>query len=52
MAGGDPCRAALRAFKRANGLSANDEWDDITAAHLFGASVIRNPVNQFPPIKR
>ena len=49
---GPVSRTALRAFKLANGLSANDEWDDITAARLFGASVIRNPVNQFPPRNR
>jgi len=40
---GPKSRAALRAFKRANGLPADDEWDDTTASQLFDAHVARAP---------
>jgi hypothetical protein len=42
---GPRSRAALRAFKRSNGLAADDKWDNATANQLFGANVIRAPID-------
>jgi Putative peptidoglycan binding domain len=40
---GPKSRAGLRAFKGANGLPANEEWDDMTAARLFSPRPARAP---------
>jgi len=40
---GAKSRAALRAFKQANGFSADDRWDPFTAGQLFSADALRAP---------
>jgi hypothetical protein len=37
-------RASLRAFKAANSLGADEEWDDLTKAQLFSARAARAPI--------
>jgi Putative peptidoglycan binding domain len=41
---GRKSQMAFRAFKAANGLSADDQWDDITRARLFSAKAVRAPL--------
>ena len=45
---GPKSRAALRAFRQINGLSAEDRWDELTASQLFGVNALRAPVT-LPP---
>jgi hypothetical protein len=48
---GPKSRLALRTFKVANGLPANEEWDDITAARLFSPRPARAPMPLSPSAK-
>jgi peptidoglycan hydrolase-like protein with peptidoglycan-binding domain len=48
---GPKSQGALRAFKMANGLPANEEWDDTTAARLFSPRPARAPTSLWPNAK-
>jgi Putative peptidoglycan binding domain len=37
-------RASLRAFKAANSLGADEEWDEMTSARLFSSRAARAPM--------
>jgi hypothetical protein len=41
---GTKSRNALRAFKVANGLSADDKWDDLVSARLYSTKAARSPL--------
>jgi hypothetical protein len=48
---GAKSRAALRAFKQANGSAADDQWDPFTAAQLFSTDALRAPSNARHPVR-
>jgi peptidoglycan hydrolase-like protein with peptidoglycan-binding domain len=48
---GAKSRAALRAFKQANGFSADDHWDAFTADQLFSGDALRAPSNTLDPLR-
>jgi len=37
-------RMALRAFKIANGLAADDKWDDLVSGRLYSNQTARSPL--------
>ena len=37
-------RMALRAFKIANGLAADDKWDDLVSGRLYSTQAARSPL--------
>jgi len=41
---GTKSRMALRAFKIANGLAADDKWDDLVSSRLYSAKAARSPL--------
>jgi len=41
---GTKSRMALRAFKIANGLAADDKWDDLVSARLCSTQAVRLPL--------
>jgi hypothetical protein len=41
---GTKSRAALRAFKIANGLAADDKWDDLVSGRLYSTQAARSPL--------
>lgn len=41
---GTKSRMALRAFKIANGLAADDKWDDLVSGRLYSAQAARSPL--------
>jgi hypothetical protein len=41
---GTKSRMALRAFKIANGLSADDKWDDLVSGRLYSTQAARSPL--------
>jgi hypothetical protein len=41
---GTKSRMALRAFKIANGLSADDKWDDLVSGRLYSTRAARSPL--------
>jgi peptidoglycan hydrolase-like protein with peptidoglycan-binding domain len=41
---GTKSRTALRAFKVANGLAADDKWDDLVSGRLYSAQAARSPL--------
>jgi hypothetical protein len=41
---GTKSRNALRAFKVANGLSADDKWDDLVSGRLYSTKAARSPL--------
>jgi hypothetical protein len=41
---GTKSRMALRAFKIANGLAADDKWDDLVSSHLYSTQAARSPL--------
>jgi peptidoglycan hydrolase-like protein with peptidoglycan-binding domain len=41
---GTKSRNALRAFKVANGLSADDKWDDLVSGRLYSTQAARSPL--------
>jgi peptidoglycan hydrolase-like protein with peptidoglycan-binding domain len=41
---GPKSRMALRAFKIANGLTADDKWDDVASARLYSNQAARSPL--------
>jgi len=41
---GNKSRTALRAFKIANGLAADDKWDDLVSGRLYSTKAARSPV--------
>jgi hypothetical protein len=41
---GTKSRAALRAFKIANGLAADDKWDDLVSGRLYSTRAVRSPL--------
>jgi hypothetical protein len=41
---GTKSRAALRAFKIANGLAADDKWDALVSGRLYSAQAARSPL--------
>jgi hypothetical protein len=41
---GTKSRMALRAFKIANGLAADDKWDDLVSARLYSTQAVRSPL--------
>jgi peptidoglycan hydrolase-like protein with peptidoglycan-binding domain len=42
---GTKSRTALRAFKIANGLAADDKWDDLVNGRLYSAQAARSPLS-------
>jgi hypothetical protein len=45
---GTKSRMALRAFKIANGLAADDKWDDLVSSRLYSAKAARSPLPPTP----
>src|SRR5262249_41197013 len=41
---GTKSRMALRAFKIASGLAADDKWDDLVNGRLFSTQAVRSPL--------
>jgi Putative peptidoglycan binding domain len=41
---GTKSRTALRAFKTANGLAADDKWDDLVSSRVYSAKAARAPL--------
>ena len=41
---GTKSRMALRAFKIANGLAADDKWDDLVSSRLYSTQAARSPL--------
>ena len=41
---GTKSRNALRSFKVANGLSADDKWDDLVSGRLYSTKAARSPL--------
>jgi hypothetical protein len=41
---GTKSRRALRAFKIANGLAADDKWDDLVSSRLYSTKAARSPL--------
>src|SRR5262249_37566675 len=41
---GPKSRMALRAFKIANGLAADDKWDDLVSGRLYSTKAARSPL--------
>jgi hypothetical protein len=41
---GTKSRMALRAFKIANGLTADDKWDDLVSSRLYSTQAARSPL--------
>jgi peptidoglycan hydrolase-like protein with peptidoglycan-binding domain len=41
---GTKSRTALRAFKVANGLTADDKWDDLVSGQLYSTQAARSPL--------
>jgi hypothetical protein len=41
---GNKSRMALRAFKIANGLTADDKWDDLVSGRLYSTQAARSPL--------
>lgn len=41
---GTKSRTALRAFKIANDLAADDKWDDLASSRLYSTRAVRSPV--------
>jgi peptidoglycan hydrolase-like protein with peptidoglycan-binding domain len=41
---GTKSRTALRAFKTANGLTADDKWDDLVSGRLYSTKAARSSV--------
>ena len=41
---GTKSRMALRAFKTANGLAADDKWDDLVSSRLYSTQAARSPL--------
>jgi peptidoglycan hydrolase-like protein with peptidoglycan-binding domain len=41
---GTKSRTALRAFKIANGLSADDKWDELVSGRLYSTQAARSPL--------
>jgi len=41
---GTKSRMALRAFKIANGLAADDKWDDLVSSRLYSTKAARSPL--------
>jgi hypothetical protein len=41
---GSKSRVALRAFKTANGLAADDKWDDLVSGRLYSTQAARSPL--------
>ena len=41
---GTKSRMALRAFKIANALAADDKWDDLVSSRLFSTQAARSPL--------
>jgi hypothetical protein len=41
---GTKSRNALRGFKVANGLSADDKWDDLVSGRLYSTQAARSPL--------
>src|SRR5262249_36460659 len=41
---GAKSRMALRAFKIANGLAADDKWDDLVSSRLYSTKTARSPL--------
>jgi hypothetical protein len=41
---GTKSRVALRAFKIANGLAADDRWDDLVSSRLYSTKAARSPL--------